>query len=174
MWGLYGGELMLMMSRKLLIRHLEESVHLAIISSTLTYTRFFLHQAWCPLYGRCSISIWWMCEWMRDWMNESGIAWFLWLNGIPKGPGMLLPLLLLGVAFPPPGSSPACLDSLPAPSPSPISIQGVAGQVVTRTVHLGSATDGVRFYSFRIEPYLGKLGVKSVFQGLHAPCMILI
>lgn len=79
---------------------------------------------------------------------------------------MLLPLLLLGIVFPPPGSSllgagplpisPCRLSSSLPPPFSHIS-PGAAEQVVASTVLLGGATDDVRFYSFRIELFFREI-----------------
>lgn len=71
--------------------------------------------------------------------------------------------LLLKIVFLPPGSSLLrawdLLLSRVAPAPLSIStsVQGVAGQVVTRTVLLDGALDGVRFCSFRLKPYFREI-----------------
>ena len=57
---------------------------------------------------------------------------------------------------------PACLDS---PShhllslPLPLSVQGVAGQLVARNVLLGGVPDGVRFYNFEVEPFFREIRI---------------
>lgn len=45
-------------------------------------------------------------------------------------------------------------------------VQSVAGQLVVGTVLLGSATGGMRVYSFRIEPYFTGIRSSVSFPGM--------